>query len=117
VFIKTKIAICVAVVVGAASAAVAKEQNTRPDQAEAASASSRMPIEPYGTNAQVQQCVASMEARLNGRSILGSRDTAAYIQDRGNLDDMGFTEYDVMVGRWRDKFFQRYLRVRERQSR
>ena len=95
-FVNTKIAICVAVIIGAASAAVAKDQNTRRDQAA---------DEPYGTNAQVQQCVASMEARLNGRSILGSRDTAAYIQDRGNLEDMGLTEYDVMVGRCRNKFF------------
>ena len=49
-----------------------------------------------------------MEARLNGRGILGSRDTAPTFRI-ANLDDMGFTEYDVMVGRCRDKFFQRYV--------
>jgi hypothetical protein len=78
-----------------------------------ASVSSRMLIDPYGTDAEVQQCVSNMEAGLRGRSILGSRDTAAYIQDRGNLEDMGLTEYDIMVGRCRNKFFHRYIRLRE----
>jgi hypothetical protein len=73
VFINTKIAICVAVVIGAASAAVAKDQNTRRDQAEAASASSRMPIEPYGTDVEVQQCVASMLQVIDQLSIARSR--------------------------------------------
>jgi hypothetical protein len=71
-----------------------------------------MTIQPYGTDAEVRQCVANMESRFGARSILGSRDTAAYIQDRGNLDDMGLTEYDVMVGRCRNKFFHRYTRLR-----
>jgi hypothetical protein len=111
----TKLAIYIAVVVGAASTAVAKDQDARRNQAGAASLGGR--IEPYGTDAEVQQCVMKMEASLNGRSILGSRDTAAYIQDRGNLDDMGLTEYDVMVGRCRNNFFHRYIRLRGGQPR
>ena len=55
--------------------------------------------------------VANMEASLHGRSILGSRDTAAYIQDRGYLEqNVGLTEYDVMVGRCMTRFFHRYNR-------
>jgi hypothetical protein len=57
------------------------------------------------------------EASLHGRSILGSRDTAMYIQDRGHLDDMGLTDYDVMVGRCMDKFFRRFISLKERQPR
>jgi hypothetical protein len=113
---KAKIAICVAAVIaGAASAAVAKDQNMRRGQAAAALASARMPIEPYGTDAEVQQCVANMETSLRGRSVLGSRDTAAYFQDRANLDEMGLTEYDVMVGRCTTKFFHRWMRAHGRQ--
>ena len=117
-FNRTSIAIFVAVVVGAASAANAKGQDPRRDQAGAARVSSRMPIEPYGTGADIQRCVANMEASLpHGHSILGSRDTAIYIQDRGNLDDMGFTEYDVMVGRCMDKSYHRFISLKERQPR
>ena len=66
--------------------------------------------------ADIQRCVANMEASLpHGHSILGSRDTAIYIQDRGNLDDMGFTEYDVMVGRCMDKSYHRFISLKERQ--
>ena len=77
-------------------------------------ASDRAPTEPYGTPSEIQQCVAHMEASLQGRSILGSRDTAAYIQDLGHLDNMGLTEYDVMVGRCRNKFFHRYILLERR---
>ena len=69
---------------------------------------------PYGTFAEIQQCVADMQASLHGRSILGSRDTAAYIQDRGNLEDIGVTEYDVMVGRCKTRFFHRYNQLHGR---
>ena len=100
-FTKTTIAICVA----AAFAANAKDQG------------GRIPIAPYGTDAEIRQCVADKEASLNGRSILGSRDTAIYIQDRANLDDMGMTEYGVMVDRCRTMFFRRYMRPQERQPR
>jgi len=117
VFTKTTFAIFLAVVIGATSAAIAKDQNARRDHLGAASAGRRIPIEPYGTDVEVQKCVMDMEAHLHGRSILGSRDTAAYIQDRGNLDDMGLTEYDVMVGRCRNKFVRRYLHLDERQPR
>jgi hypothetical protein len=67
--------------------------------------------EPYGTFAQQQQCVANMKASLHGRSPLGSRDTAEYIQDRGYLDTLGVTEYDVMVDRCRSRFFHQYSRA------
>ena len=76
-----------------------------------------MTIEPYGTDGEVAQCVVTLEASLHGRSVLGSRDTAAYIQDRGNLEEMGLTEYDVMVGRCRPSLFHRFLRWRERPPR
>jgi hypothetical protein len=52
-----------------------------------------------------------MEAGLHGQSILGSRDTSEYIQDRGNLDSMGMTEYDVMVGRCMDRIYHKYVRA------
>ena len=55
-FINTKIAICVVVVIGAASAAVAKDQTRAEIKPRLHRRSSRMPIEPYGTNAEVQQC-------------------------------------------------------------
>lgn len=70
---------------------------------------------PYGTDAEVVQCVANMRAALRGASILGSRDTAAFIQDQGFLEDLGVTEYDVMVGRCRTRFFHRYNRLYGRQ--
>jgi hypothetical protein len=73
------------------------------------------PLEPYGTDAEVVQCVANMRAALRGGSILGSRDTAAFIQDQGFLEYLGVTEYDVMVGRCRTKFFHRYNRFYGRQ--
>jgi hypothetical protein len=73
------------------------------------------PPQPYGTYAEIQGCVASMRASLHGRSILGSRDTAAYIQDQGFLEDLGVTEYDVLVGRCRTRFFHRYNRYYGRQ--
>ena len=69
----------------------------------------RVPREPYGT-AELQQCVANMQASLGARSILGSRDTAGYIQDLGNLESMGQTEYGVMVGRCQERLFHRYQR-------
>jgi hypothetical protein len=68
----------------------------------------RVPHRPYGTNAEIQKCVANLQASLRGDSILGSRDTAAYIQHRGYLESrMGVTEYDVMVGRCRTMIYQR----------
>jgi hypothetical protein len=74
------------------------------------------PLEPYGTNVEIQRCVMDMEASLHGRSILGSRDTAAYIQDRGFLEDhLGLREYDLMVDRCRTRFFHRYNRFYGRQ--
>jgi hypothetical protein len=65
------------------------------------------PLSPYGTSAEIQQCVADMQASLHRRSILGSRDTAAYIQDRGFVEYLGYTEYDLMVDRCRNRFFHR----------
>ena len=73
-------------------------------------------LEPYGTSTEIQKCVADMRASLHGRSILGSRNTAAYIQDRGFLEDhLGVTEYDAMVGRCMTRFYHRYNRAYGRQ--
>jgi hypothetical protein len=94
--IATKAALCLAIILGTASAALAR---------------GALPTEPYGTPAEQQQCVANMEAGLGGRSILGSRDTSEYIQDRGNLDSMGLTEYDVMVGRCMNQLYHRYTHL------
>jgi hypothetical protein len=94
--IATKAALCLTIILGTASAALAR---------------GALPTEPYGTPAEQQQCVANMEAALGGRSILGSRDTSEYVQDRGNLDSMGLTEYDVMVGRCMDRLYHRYTRL------
>jgi hypothetical protein len=77
---------------------------------EAATKGEAPPLKPYGTSAEIQQCVANMQASLHGRSILGSRDTAAYIQDRGFAEYTGYTEYDIMVDRCRTRFFHRYNR-------
>ena len=101
-FKKTKFAIGLAIALGASSAGLAK---------------SRAPMEPYGTSAEQWQCLSDMQASLHGRSVLGSRDTSAYIQDRGNLDSMGLTEEDVMVGRCMTKFYHRYLRLNGEQPR
>jgi hypothetical protein len=78
--------------------------------ASAALPSERASLEPYGTHAEIQQCVANLKASLGAQSVLGSRDTSAFIQDLGNLESMGLTEYNVMVGRCKDRFFRRYNR-------
>ena len=93
--IKTKLALCAVIILGTVSSGLA------------ASA----PSEPYGSPDEQRQCVSDMEASLHGQSILGSRDTSEYIQDRGNLESMGMTEYDVMVGRCMDKFYHQWTRV------
>jgi hypothetical protein len=62
-----------------------------------------------GHEAELRQCVADLLASLHGRSILGSRDTAAYIQSRGFLDDrVGVTEYDVLVSRCQGEIYRRH---------
>jgi hypothetical protein len=94
--IATKAALCLAIIVSTTSPTLAR---------------GAIPTAPYGTPAEQQQCVANMEASLGNRSILGSRDTSEYIQDRGNLDSMGLTEYDVMVGRCMDQIYHRYTRL------
>ena len=68
----------------------------------------RVPLQPYGTDAEIRQCVADMEASLHGRSILGPRGTAEYIQSRGILEARRITEYELMVDRCRSMFFHRY---------
>jgi hypothetical protein len=98
--VKTKVALGVAIIISTASAALAN---------------SPIPMEPYGSVAEQWQCLADKEASLHGRSVLGSRDTSAYIQDRGNLDSMGLTEQDVLVGRCMTKFYHRYLRSHGKQ--
>jgi hypothetical protein len=78
------------------------------DASGALSSKERAPHRSYGTAAEIQKCVADMQASLRGNSILGSRDTAAYIQHRGYLESrMGVTEYDVMVNRCRTMISQR----------
>jgi hypothetical protein len=89
----SKIAVGLAVVLGSASAALARTP---------------VPAEPYGTAAQQEQCVANMQARLHGNSILGPRGTSIYIQDRANLESNGMTEYDVMVSRCMQKLYRQY---------
>ena len=54
----------------------------------------------HGYEAELRQCVANIQASLGGRSILGPRGTAEYIQSRGFLEDrVGITEYDLLVSR------------------
>jgi len=80
--------VCIAIILGAVSAS-AVAQN--------------------GHDAELRQCVADMQASLHGRSILGSRDTAAYIQYRGWLENkVGVTEYDVMVGHCQAEIYRRH---------
>ena len=77
----------------------------------------RVPLQPYGTDAEIRQCVADMEASLHGRSILGPRGTAAYIQELGVLRSRRMREYDLMVDRCRNMFHQRYIGSSERRAR
>jgi hypothetical protein len=91
-----KLAVCVVLTLGAASAALAKMPT---------------PTEPYGTAAEQEQCMANMEAHLHGRSPLGPRGTPEYFEDRGNLDSMGFTEEDLILWRCMNQFYHRYTRL------
>ena len=68
----------------------------------------RAPLEPYGTDAEIRQCVIDTEAALRKRSNLGFRDTVELIQYRQKLEKIGITEYDVTVARCRNAFFRRY---------
>jgi len=97
-FARTKIALSVAVILGTVSSALAASP-------------------PQGTPAQQQRCVANMEASLHGRSVLGSRDTAIYIQSLGGIDNMGVTEYDIMVGRCMTQLYHQYTRLHAGQPR
>ena len=75
----------------------------------------RAPLEPYGTDAEIRQCVMDTEAALRKRSNLGFRDTVELIQYRQKLAKIGITEYDVTVARCRTGFFHRYQRLLGRQ--
>jgi hypothetical protein len=75
----------------------------------------RSPLEPYGTDAEVRQCVADTEAALWKRGNRGFRDTLELIQYRQKLEKIGITEYDAMVARCRNAFFHRYQRLLGRQ--
>jgi hypothetical protein len=68
----------------------------------------RAPLEPYGTDAEIRQCVMDTEAALRKRPNLGFRDTVELIQYRQKLEKIGITEYDVTVARCRNAFFRRY---------
>ena len=70
-----------------------------------------VPTEPYGTAAEQQQCIDNMEASLHGQSPLGPRDGPEYIQDLGQLQSEGLTEYDVLDNRCRSEFFHQWLRA------
>ena len=68
----------------------------------------RAPLQPYGTDAEIRQCVIDTEAALRKRPNLGFRDTVELIQYRQKLEKIGITEYDVTVARCRNAFFRRY---------
>jgi hypothetical protein len=68
-----------------------------------------------GHDAELRQCVADIRASLHGRGILGPRGTAAYIQARGKLEDqIGITEYDVMVSHCQDEIYRRHANKSQR---
>ena len=87
------IIIAVCAVLGSASGVLSRE---------------RAPLEPYGTDAEIRQCVIDTEAALRKRPNLGFRDTVELIQYRQKLEKIGITEYDVTVARCRNAFFRRY---------
>ena len=77
----------------------------------------RVPLAPWGTDAEIRKCVADMEASLHGRSMLGPRGTAAYIQELGVLRSRRIREYDILVDRCWNMFHQRYIGSSERRAR
>ena len=91
-----KIGLCAAIVLGGFSAAFAQVP---------------VPTEPYGTAAEQQQCIESMEASLHGQSPLGSRDGPGYIQDLEELQSEGLNEYDVMVNRCMRQLYHQWVRA------
>ena len=81
--------ICMAIILGAVSAPAAGQN---------------------GSEAELRQCLADLEASLHGRSILGPRGTAADFQSRGWLEGrLGITEYDVMVWRCQAEIYRRHV--------
>ena len=53
--------------------------------------------------------MADLQASLHGRSILGPRGTAAYIQTLGRLENqIGITEYDVLVSHCQREIYRRH---------
>jgi hypothetical protein len=70
-----------------------------------------VPTEPYGTIAEQEQCIDNMQASLHGQSPLGSRDGPEYIQDLGELNELGLTEYDVLVNRCRSELYHQWVRA------
>ena len=66
-------------------------------------------------DAELRQCVADLQASLHGRSILGPRGTAAYIQALGRLENqIGITEYDVLVSHCQAEIYQRHANQPQR---
>ena len=66
-----------------------------------------------GHHAELRQCVADIQASLHGRSILGPRGTAAYIQARSKIEDqIGITEYDLMVSHCQGDIYRQSQRSR-----
>jgi hypothetical protein len=67
---------------------------------------------------ELRQCVANLQASLHGRSILGPRGTAAYIQARGRLENqIGITEYDVLVSHCQAEIYRRHANQLPQQPR
>src|SRR5437016_6077304 len=86
--------VCIAIILGAASAPAAGQN---------------------GRDAELRQCLTNIQASLHGRSILGPRGTAAYIQARSRLEDqIGVTEYDVMVWHCQGEIYRRHANQSQR---
>jgi hypothetical protein len=68
-----------------------------------------------GHHAELRQCLADIQTSLHGRSILGPRGTAAYNQARSRLEDqIGVTEYDVMVWHCQGEIYRRHANQPQR---
>ena len=67
---------------------------------------------------ELRQCVADLQASLHGRSILGPRGTAAYIQAQRRLENqIGITEYDVLVSHCQAEIYRRHANQPPKQPR
>jgi hypothetical protein len=107
-FAKIATVFCVALILGNGSAAVAKSR-THPRGGDMVERSRYAPpASPYGSNAQLEACIRNVQA--SGRSPLGPRGTAAYIQDRGVLELNRITEEDLILWRCMRGLNREYVR-------